>query len=178
MDSDTPPNLHRSQLEVLAGMAIGIGLGAGIGFLLWRHLGVSARPAEIHERLAFAAKWSLVPAICLLVGIAMVANHRFFSRAIDPLDTTPDRTLAIWRHYLTNTQEQTVLFVIGAGAFAAVTPLYWLKAIPIIAALFALGRLLFIIGYLIRPTWRAAGFALTFYPIVGLYAVATWLYWF
>jgi hypothetical protein len=171
-------SLRRSQVEVAVGAAVGLALGAGIGLLLWRHIGVSARPAELSERLAFAAKWCLIPGIFTLIGVAMVGNHRFFTDAIDPIDGGTDRTLAIWRQYLSNTLEQAVLFAIAALAFSCVAPLYWLKAIPILALLFAMGRVLFAAGYFIRPTLRAAGFALTCYPIIGIYGLTIWLFWF
>jgi hypothetical protein len=168
----------RGRIEAVAGIAAGVALAAAIGWFLWRSVGVSARPADFPERLAFAAKWNLVPALCVLVGVAMVANYRFFTGAVDPLAGPGGRTLAVWRHYLGNSLEQAVLAIVGLTAFACVAPHYWLKAIPIVAALFALGRVLFVAGYLIRPTLRAAGFTMTFYPIVALYGVTLWLYWF
>ena len=165
------PLLRRSQVEVAVGTVLGLALGAGIGLLLWRHIGVSARPADLSERLAFAAKWCLIPGIFILIGVSMVGNQRFFTDAIDPIDSGTDRTLAIWTQYLSNTLEQAVLFVIAALAFACAAPLYWLKAIPILALLFAMGRVLFAAGHFIRPTLRTAGFALTCYPIAGIYGL-------
>jgi hypothetical protein len=171
-------SLKRSQLEVMGGVAAAMVIAAGLGFLLWRNISVSARPAELSERLAFAAQWCVIPATCVLVCIAMMGNHRFFSRAIDPIDGGSDRTLAIWKQVLSNTLEQAFLFAVVAPAFAVIAPQSWLKAIPILAALFVLSRVLFAIGYFIRPTLRAAGFALTCYPTVFLYGLTIWLYWF
>jgi hypothetical protein len=182
-ETPTRPSLRRSQLEVMAGVAAAIVIALGLGFLLWRNLGVTARPAELSERLAFAAQWCVIPATCVLVCIAMVGNHRFFTRAIDPIAGengagASDRTLAIWKQVLTNTLEQAFLFAVIAPAFSVIAPQAWLKAIPILALLFVLGRVLFAVGYFIRPTLRAAGFALTCYPIVFLYGLTIWLYWF
>ena len=67
---------------------------------------------------------------------------------------------------------------IGVLAYSTVTYQYWLKLIPIIAVLFAIGRVLFFIGYALRPSWREAGFIMTFVPIVGLYGLTTYMFWF
>lgn len=168
----------KAQIEVVIGMIVGTILCAVIAYLLWDMFEITTRRVELLERLGYAAKWSLLPGGCLLIGIMMIANFRFFTPAIDPLAAEEDRTLRIWERFTQNTLEQAVLFAIGAAAYATVTFQYWLKAIPIIAVLFVLGRALFVIGYLIRPTLRAAGFALTFYPIIGLYAVSAYMLWF
>ncbi len=171
-------SLVKAQIEVLMGMIVGTILAGLIAYFLWDVFEITTRRVELPERLGYAAKWSLLPGGCLLIGIMMIANFRFFTASIDPLSGQDDRVLRIWRRYTQNTLEQAVLFALGAAAYATVTYQYWLKAIPIIAVLFALGRGLFVIGYLIRPTLRAAGFAMTFYPIVGLYALSAYMLWF
>lgn len=172
----------KSQIEVVIGMTLGTILAGLIGYFLWDMFEITTRRVELAERLGYAAKWSLLPGGCLLIGIMMIANFRFFTPAIDPLggklEAKGDRTLRIWQHFTQNTLEQAMLFALGAAAYATVTFQYWLKIIPIVAVLFVLGRALFVIGYLIRPTLRAAGFAMTFYPIIGLYAVTAYMLWF
>ncbi|MFN3233421.1 MAG: MAPEG family protein [Alphaproteobacteria bacterium] len=159
------------------GMALGVILTLIIFWLLWDRIGITPRQISLNERLSYAAKWCLVPGASLLLGIMMLANHRFFTRGIDRLSGSEDRTTQIWLRYIRNTLEQSVLFVIGILAFAPITYQYWLKAIPILAVLFGTGRALFIIGYFIKPTYRAAGFAMTFYPIIGLYGLCIYFYW-
>ncbi|MBI1181396.1 MAG: hypothetical protein GC201_12645 [Alphaproteobacteria bacterium] len=169
--------MNRPQIQVAAGVGAGLVLGAGVGWVLWRHLGISPRPFDLAQRLAFALTWSLLPALCLVAGILMVANQRFFAGAGDPL-TADDRMAEIWRRYVANTAEQALLFLIGAGAFSVVAPQAELKAVPIAAALFVLGRMLFAGGYLIRPSLRAAGFTLTFAPVALLCLLAALIAWF
>ncbi len=176
-NADSKP-ARRDQLVVAAGMILGAVLSLLIAWLLWHRIGITPRQIGLDERLAYAAKWALVPGVCLLIGIMMIANLRFFTRGIDPLSGFEDKTFAIWQRYIRNTLEQSVLFVIGITAYSAITYQYWLKLIPIVAVLFVIGRALFVIGYLIKPTYRAAGFAMTFYPIIGLYGLTIYLYWF
>src|ERR1051326_43556 len=65
---------------------------------------------DVAARLAFAAKWLLVPALCLLAGIGALGSLRFFSDdAIDGTRTPASRTLEINIRYNLNTLEQTVL---------------------------------------------------------------------
>lgn len=175
--AQTGPELRRAQIEVALGMGLATIACAAIAWGLWDVFEITERRVDLAERLGYAAKWSLVPGGCLLIGVLMVANYRFFSTAIDPLTGSEDLVTQIWLRYTRNTLEQTVLYALGAFAYATVTFQYWLKALPIVAVLFVIGRGLFIAGYLIRPSLRATGFAMTFYPIVALYTVAGYMLW-
>ena len=121
-------------------------------------------------RLAFAAKWLLVPGLCLLAGIGMVANQRFFSSdGIDGTRMPASPGLEINLRYNQNTLEQVLLAVIAWPLLALWLPAPQLGLIPVLAALFGAGRIAFWVGYLIAPWARAFGFALTFYPTVAVY---------
>jgi hypothetical protein len=122
------------------------------------------------ERLAFCAKWLLVPGFALLLGVGMVANRRFFTPdAIDGSRTPDSRSLEINLRYNQNTLEQTALVLIAWPLLALWLPADRLGLIPLLAVLFGVGRAAFWIGYLIAPWARAFGFALTFYPTVAAY---------
>ncbi len=160
------------QLLVAAGMAVAV---IAVWFAWTGHL----RPAidlpidDSAARLAFAAKWLLVPGMALLLGIAMTANRRFFSReAIDGTRAPESRFLEINLRYNQNTLEQTVLVVIAWPVLALFLPSEQLGLIAVLAVLFGFGRVAFFVGYLIAPWARAFGFALTFYPTVVAYVYA------
>jgi hypothetical protein len=122
------------------------------------------------DRLAFAAKWLLVPAFALLAGVGMVANSRFFMPgAIDGSRAPDSRWLEINLRYNQNTLEQTALVLIAWPLLALWLPADRLALLPLLAALFGIGRAAFWIGYLIAPWARAFGFALTFYPTLAVY---------
>ncbi len=99
-----------------------------------------------------------------MASVLLVSNQRFFTSGIDPIAGADDRTLRVLRRILGNTLEQAFLFVIAVTAFAAVAPQEWLKAVPVAALLFVLGRVLFAVGYLIRPPLHVTGFTLTIFP--------------
>lgn len=178
-----PKPQKSQQVDVIVAMAIGTLLAVLIAWVLWSRIGITPRQIDTAERLAYAAKWCLVPGFALMLGIMMQANHRFFSPGINPLEGWPkhaedDKWLVLWGRYTQNTLEQGVLFVIGVMAYSTITFQYWLKVIPIMAVLFAAGRILFIIGYAVRPTWRWTGFAMTFFPLIGLYGLTAYMFWF
>ena len=173
----TSKQQRRSQIEVVVCILVGVALSGVIAWVMWQQIGITPRRVELPERLAYAAKWCLVPGATLIVGVIMIANHRFFTPGIDPLAGYDDRTLQIWRRYMRNTLEQSAIFIVGVLAYSTITYQYWLKAIPIVAVLFGLGRALFVIGYFIRPTYRGIGFVMTFYPQIALYGVTIYLFW-
>jgi hypothetical protein len=155
----------RKQILVAAGMAAAL-----LVLLLLYASGVALRfptPAGDDEaaRLAFAARWLLVPAVCLLAGIGVTANGRFFiADAIDGSRDSP--SLEINFRYNQNTLEQTVLAAVAWSGLALALPHERLGLIPLLAVFFATGRATFWIGYLIAPWARAFGLGLTFYPTV------------
>ena len=164
----------RKQSLVAAGMALAVLVLA----VLWQMRPETFPlpiPAEDDPaaRLAFAARWLLIPGFALLAGIGMVANRRFFvPDAIDGTRTPESRSLEINLRYNQNTLEQTVLAAIAWAGLALQLPHDNLALIPVLAIVFGIGRAAFWIGYLVSPGARALGFALTFYPTV---AALIWL---
>lgn len=123
----------------------------------------------------------LLPVLFLTASIARLAKHRFFTpEDIDggaglSEDTTQAKLL---QTLLQNTLEQTVLAVPIYLAWACVAPSTWLSVVPIAAILFAVGRLLFFMGFSKGAPSRALGFALTFYPtLVMLACLIVYVMW-
>lgn len=163
--------MHRKQAFVLVGMAFAVAVLS----LLWMQAS-GPLPLPVPDgdgaaaRIAFAARWLLLPGLTLLVGIAIAANRRFFiSDAIDGSRIPENHALEINLRYNQNTLEQVVLAAIAWTGLALALPHERLALIPALAILFAVARALFWIGYLIAPGARALGFALTFYPTVAAF---------
>ncbi|MGD0191579.1 MAG: MAPEG family protein [Rhizomicrobium sp.] len=159
----------RKQLLVFGGMALAV----AILVLLWG-IGPGGLPLPDSDgtsaRLAFAARWLLLPGFCLMAGIAMVANRRFFvPDAMDGTRTPASRSLEVNLRYNQNTLEQVVLAAIAWTGLALALPFDRLSLIPALAILFVVARALFWFGYLVAPWARALGFALTFYPTVAAF---------
>ena len=159
-------NLRREQI----GVAIRMGSAFFVTILVsaaWLHWGLgSSRP--LPERLTVVARADLVVVCWLAATIGNVARLRFFS-ADDIAGSGSSTATADVKHAnanLQNTLEQVALAIPIHVALAMLVP----SSTPLIVAfatLFAVGRLLFWIGYANGARARALGFALTFYPSVA-----------
>lgn len=135
----------------------------------------TAEPATFVSRLQFAIRADLLVVVWLAAAIANVARLRFFSErdiAGSSAETGSDEVRAAGS-ILQNTFEQAglaiVTHLIVAATFSRSSNL-----IMALVCLFALGRLLFWVGYRRGAKGRAFGFALTFYPtLLALLASAT-----
>ena len=136
--------------------------------------GVAELPADdIASRLAFAARWLIVPGLTLLAGIVGASRRGFYIDAIDGTRTPSNWGLEINLRYNQNTIEQTVLAAIAWAGLAVTVTHDQLIAIPAMAVLFAIGRITFWIGYLVNPLARGFGMTLTALPTVAAYAWLT-----
>jgi hypothetical protein len=131
---------------------------------------------DLATRLAFALQWLTVPGALLLASTLVTMSFRLLSteEALHGTRTPQSRFLEICLRVNQNTLEQTVLAAIAWCGLAVALPAEQLGVVPVLAALFAVGRVLFWIGYQIHPVARAIGFGLTALPT----AVAIiWLAW-
>jgi len=159
-------------------LAVAFGMAAAVAVLLLTWFKLPDLPLPVPEagdmaaKAAFVLHWLLLPGLALLFGIGLVANQRFF--VSDAIDGGPSksRLIEIALRYNTNTLEQTVLAAIAWFGLALVLPVPQLKLIPAMAISFAIGRVLFLIGYLVVPVARALGLGLTAYPT---FAALIWL---
>jgi hypothetical protein len=117
------------------------------------------------SRIAFVARWLLLPGLALFAGVVGLASRRFFvTDAMDGTRAPESRSLEINLRYNQNTLEQVVLAAIAWSGLALQLPHDRLSLIPALAILFLIARAIFWVGYLIAPWARALGFGLTFYP--------------
>lgn len=162
-----------SRSQVLVGL--GIAVATSIMVALWAYpvpSGLFKPPVDASaiSRLEFVANWLLLPGFSLLSGIAVIGTLRFFvADAIDGSEASQNRVIQITLRYNRNTLEQTVLVVLAWLPLAFALPAERLTLIPELSILFLVARATFWLGYLIAPWARAVGFALTFYPTVGVY---------
>ena len=163
--------LSKKQHGVLKGMIAG-----GLLTILVLIIGILLDPFHYVQsmtllaKLAIAIQYGLLLALCLVVSIARLAKHRFFTpEDIDGSGLTNGSEKAkTLQSLLQNTLEQSVLAGFIYLAWAIIMPITWLSVIPLSALLFTLGRFLFFINYHKGASARALGFTLTFYPTVGM----------
>jgi len=159
--------LRRQQAGVALGM--GLALVVTVGAFLWP----AGKPPPMDRPSLWVAASSL-PAAWLAIAVALLARHRFFSAddinaAVSPAASA---NASVLQALIQNTLEQAVLATLAYGAWIwlASPGAAWVAVRC--AALFAVGRLLFFVGYGRGAAARALGFGLTFYPTVGLLALS------
>ncbi|MGQ9365629.1 MAPEG family protein [Azospirillum sp. ST 5-10] len=135
-------------------------------------------PAEA-DRLALAARLSLWPAAVLFAMAVGVMAARGRHLALNPIDDPESRSYRVAQRTLTNSVEQTSVFLPGLWALAATMPADRLGLPALFVALFVAGRLLFWAGYHVHPYARAPGMAMSFTvsAVVLGWAVALALGW-
>lgn len=118
------------------------------------------------DRLAFALKWQSLSVLTVVAGIIWVGNTRFLTPAINPLDEAGKKYVEIPVRYLGNTTEQFLLHFVACLTLSIHLPLDKMMVLPLLTVWFVVARVVFAIGYSIRPVFRAPGFTLTFSPTV------------
>lgn len=166
--------LSASQRGVLKGMAFGLGTTfSALGGVV--ALTVVFLPSQgLWPRVELFSMSALLATITLVVSIARLAGHRFFTpQDIDGSGLTSGTTRAkLLQSLLQNTLEQLAIAVPVYAAWAVLAPERLLLVMPACAALFVVGRSLYFWGYARGAAHRAFGFALTFYPTVVMLVCA------
>ena len=116
------------------------------------------------DRLAFALKWQALSVLALLAGILWVSTTRLFTPAINPLDERGNKYVEMPLRYLNNTTEQFLIHFVASLTLSTYLPLEKMMILPMLSVLFVVARLLFAVGYLIRPAHRTTGYAMTVGP--------------
>jgi hypothetical protein len=157
----------RTQAGVAAGMALG--LAVTIAAFVWP--GLPAVPPDVAGRIGLWLAASVSAALWLLIGIVLLARHRFFSDADINGGGLSGGTggARLLQALIQNSLEQVVLAIPAYGAWLWLAPEGRRGLVVLCAGLFSVGRLLFFVGYRFGAAARAPGFTLTFYPTVGLY---------
>ena len=117
--------------------------------------------ADPGARMTYWARLALWPAVFLFAAVVGTLAARGRSMAFNPIDDPETRLYRVNQRVLTNSVEQTLVFLPALAAFMVLAPLPDLGAARLATILFVLGRLLFWAGYLVHPYVRAPGMAMT-----------------
>ncbi len=167
--------MTKDQKIVAIGAASGI---AGMVILVWVISTLMPQPQVIDapgNRLAYAARWSVVAVLPLFAMLVAVGNARFLSEAIDPTLGKESQSMVVDGRVADNTLQQFVCFLVGITALSVSVPIGWISVIPGVAITFVICRIVFWIGYRIHPLYRAPGFSSTAYMNLFMYIAVFWL---
>ena len=112
------------------------------------------------------AAFAILPAV---IAICVVSAQRLNPKLWVGQTAKPNSTLDINTRFILNTFEQFTAFLVAIAVVALYSPPESARQLPILTALFLLGRILFWIGYHKHPYLRAFGFGISFYPSVAIY---------
>ena len=167
--------MTKDQKIVAIGAASGI---AGMVILVWVISTLMPQPPVIDapgNRLAYAARWSVVAVLPLFAMLVAVGNARFLSEAIDPTLGKESQSMVVDGRVADNTLQQFVCFRVGITALSVSVPIGWISVIPGVAITFVICRIVFWIGYRIHPLYRAPGFSSTAYMNLFMHIAVFWL---
>jgi len=124
----------------------------------------------IADRLALVIKDAVIAIIPGVIAICIVAAQRLDPSMFVGQVPKPNSPVDINTKFILNTFEQFTAWFIAMAGLAMYCPIEEARTLPILTALFVLGRILFWVGYHKNPYLRAFGFGITFYPTVVAYA--------
>jgi hypothetical protein len=124
----------------------------------------------IADRLALVIKDAVFALLPGIIGICIVAAQRLDPSMFVGQVPKPNSPVDINNRFILNTFEQFTAYFIANAGLAMYCPLEEARTLPILTALFILGRILFWVGYHKNPYLRAFGFGITFYPTVVAFA--------
>lgn len=163
--------MSNDQRKVLAGMAAAVVFSVAFFEVAFRMTNVGPTPPGMIEtswRLEYALKCEVLAALCLVAGVARLANRRFFIP--DAIEGGSSPSIDIDKRYLQNTLELLVLAIVAHLALVTIVAPESIRAVAVLVMLFVIGRVTFWIGYHVSGPARAFGFGTTFYPTVAVYA--------
>lgn len=166
---------EQKAIAVRSALAIGATVAAVTSAWLWfppALLGATPDMATA-DRLAYALKADLLIFLWLGGCLRTVASIRFRSDADRPGAAygPPSPRLAVPAAVLQNSLEQTVLAVGAHLVLATVLRGEEMILLPVLVALYLVGRVLFAVGYARGAAARAFGMALTGASTIGAFGI-------
>jgi hypothetical protein len=124
----------------------------------------------IADRIALVLKDAVFALLPGVIGICIVAAQRLDPSMWVGRVAKPNSSLDINTRFILNTFEQFTAYFVANAGLAMYCPPEEARSLPLLTALFVMGRILFWIGYHKNPYLRAFGFGITFYPTVMAFA--------
>ena len=168
-DSDTQKKLENDKATVFRFILISwvILLFSGLVALYFPF--PEPRLPTLLYRFVFTLRWLMLSSVSVMFGVAWIASLPFFTPAINSLDKCTDKYVALPSRYLQDTFEQFSLHFVALLVLTTHVSAANMHLIPCLVVLFLIGRVLFGVGFVKHYSYRALGFALTFYPTVIVY---------
>ncbi|KAM7409638.1 hypothetical protein PAMA_001229 [Pampus argenteus] len=144
---------------------------AGILYALYFYVPINPPYCpDMTSRIVFTLCCCVVAAIPILLAMLMGAACQFCSGSINLQESFPRRQ-AVQQLFVTASLEQLLLYVLNLVVMAALLPQEWLKLVPILVAMFILGRIVYWVSLNVCSSWRGFGSGLTIFPLLATVAL-------
>lgn len=132
-------------------------------WVAWAAWPETAPIASAGDRIAFAAEHLTGVAAVVLLMVSGCFRVFDTAKAEDPFANAESQRWRVNQRVLSNTVEQALIFVPAILALAARVPPSQVHILPVLTCVWCAGRLLFWLGYRIKPSLRGPGFEWTIY---------------
>ncbi|XP_038643199.1 transmembrane protein 79 [Scyliorhinus canicula] len=122
---------------------------------------------DLSTRMIYTLRCGAFTTVPIVMGIIVYGLARCCSDAIDPFGPRRDE-VEIHLRFVTDSIHLLVLFLVNLLVLSTYIPQEVLKLLPLLAASFALARLIYWLTFAISSTFRGFGYGLSFFPIVAL----------
>ncbi|XP_041647758.1 uncharacterized protein LOC121512523 [Cheilinus undulatus] len=147
------------------------------GLLYALYIYVPIKPPDYPDtpsRIVFTLCCCVVAAVPILLAMIIGAVCQFCTASFDPMDTTSRRRV-VQQLFVTASMEQLLLYILNLVVMATLLPQDQLKLVPILVAMFVLGRLVYWVSLNVCSSWRGFGSGLTFFPLLAMVALNLFL---
>lgn len=132
-------------------------------WVAWRAWPDVAPIASAGDRVAYAAELLVAVAVLVLLIVSRLFRTFDNEKAEDPFAGAESHRWRVNQRVLQNTVEQAMIFVPALLALAARVDPGHVRILPVLTLLWCTGRVLFWVGYRIKPVLRGPGFEWTLY---------------
>ncbi|XP_026199996.1 transmembrane protein 79-like [Anabas testudineus] len=148
---------------------------AGILYALYFYVPIKPPDCpDIASRIVFTLCCCVVAAIPILLAMLTGAACQFCTGSFDLQESFPRRR-AVQQLFVTASLEQLLLYVLNLVVMATLLPQDQLKLVPILAAMFVFGRLVYWVSLNACSSWRGFGSGLTVFPLLAMVALNLFL---
>uniref|UniRef100_A0A665VAB2 Transmembrane protein 79b n=1 Tax=Echeneis naucrates TaxID=173247 RepID=A0A665VAB2_ECHNA len=126
------------------------------------------------SRLVFSLCCCAAAAFPILLAMLVGSARQFCSASFDLQDSFPSGR-AVHQLFVTASSEQLLLYIVNLVVMAWLLPQEQLKLVPIVAAMFIFGRLVYWVCLSMCSSWRGFGSGLTFFPLLSVVALNLFL---
>ncbi|KAM3876513.1 uncharacterized protein ACN63O_024563 [Diretmus argenteus] len=148
---------------------------AGILYALYFY--VPIRPPDcpdVASRIVFTLCCCVVAAVPILLAMLAGAVCQFCTGSLDPVASFPRRR-AVQQVFVTASLELFLLYALNLVVMATLLPQDQLKVVPMLVAIFIVGRLVYWISLNVCSSWRGFGSGLTVFPLLAMVALNLFL---